>query len=126
MPIYLEFELRRVDCRRCGGVKREQLDWLAANPHYTKRFALYVGKLCRSMSITEVATDLRMDWHAVKEMDKLYMREQLARAGTQLRPAVIGIDEISIRKGHVYPSWSVTWSGGSRCGSGASTGRKRA
>ena len=34
-------------------------------------------------------------------MDKLYMREQLARAG-QPRPAVIGIDEISIRKGHVY------------------------
>ncbi len=83
-------------------MKREQLDWLAANPHYTKRVALYVGKLCRSMSIAEVAADLRMDWHAVKEMDKLYMREQLARAGTQLRPAVIGIDEISIRKGHVY------------------------
>jgi transposase len=83
-------------------VKREQLDWLATNPHYTKRFARYVGKLCRSMSVAEVAADLRMDWHAVKEMDKLYMREQLAVAGTHLRPAVIGIDEISIRKGHVY------------------------
>ncbi len=90
-----------MDCRACGGVKREQLDWLAANPHYTKRFALFVGKQCRSASIKEVALDLRMDWHAVKEMDKLYMREQLARAG-QPRPAVIGIDEISIRKGHVY------------------------
>ena len=44
LRIYLEFDLRRVDCRRCGGVKRERLDWLAANPHYTKRFALYVGK----------------------------------------------------------------------------------
>ena len=83
-------------------MKCERLNWLAANPHYTKRFALYVGKLCRSMSIAEVAADLRMDWHAVKEMDQLYMREQLARAGTPLRPAVIGIDEISIRKGHVY------------------------
>ncbi len=101
LRIYLEFELRRVDCRACGGVKREQLDWLAANPHYTKRFALFVGKQCRSASIKEVALDLRMDWHAVKEMDKLYMREQLARAG-QPRPAVIGIDEIAIRKGHVY------------------------
>jgi len=101
LRIYLEVEVRRVDCRRCGGVKRERLDWLAANPHYTKRFALYVGKQCRGASITEVADDLRLDWHAVKEMDKLYMREQLARTGG-LQPKVIGIDEISIRKGHVY------------------------
>ena len=93
--------MRRVACRRCGGVKREQLDWLAANPHYTKRFALYVGKQCRSASIKEVADDLWLDWHAVKEMDKVYMREQLARGG-EPRPAVIGIDELSIRKGHVY------------------------
>jgi transposase len=101
LHIYLEFDLRRVHCRRCGGVKRERLDWLAANPHYTKRFALYVGKQCRSASVKEVADDLRLDWHAVKEMDKLYMREQLARAG-EPRPGIIGIDEISLRKGHVY------------------------
>ena len=93
--------MRRIDCRHCGGVKQERLDWLAAHPHYTKRFALYVGKQCRSASIKEVADDLRLDWRAVKEMDKLYMREQLAREG-EPRPAVIGIDEISIRKGHVY------------------------
>lgn len=101
LRIYLEFDLRRVNCRRCGGVKQERLDWLAANPHYTKRFALYVGKQCRSASVKEVADDLWLDWDAVKEMDKLYMREQLTRAG-EPRPAVVGIDEISIRKGHVY------------------------
>ena len=61
MRIDLEFDLRRVDCRRCGGVKRE-----------------------------------RLDWHAVKEMDKVSMQEQLARAGP-LRPAVIGIDENDYR-----------------------------
>ena len=78
LRIYLDVEVRRVYCRRCGGVKQEKLDWLAANPHYTQRFALYVDKQCRSASIKEVADDLRLDWHAVKEMDKLYMREQVA------------------------------------------------
>ncbi len=101
LRIYLDVELRRVACRSCGRVKQEQLDWLAANPHYTKRFALYVGKQCRAAPIKEVAEDLRLHWHTVKEMDKLYMREQLARAG-EPRPHVIGIDEISIRRGHVY------------------------
>ena len=40
--IYLEFEVRRVRCRSCGGVKRERLDFLADNPLYTKRFAVFV------------------------------------------------------------------------------------
>lgn len=93
--------MRRVDCRHCGGVKRERLDWLGANSRYTKRFAFYVGKQCRGASVKEVAADLHLDWHTVKEMDKLYMREQLART-VDPRPGIIGIDEISIRKGHVY------------------------
>ena len=42
--IYLEFEVRRVDCRSCGQVKRERLSFLADNTHYTERFAYYVGR----------------------------------------------------------------------------------
>jgi transposase len=37
----------------------------------------------------------------VKELDKQDMRAQLAKAETP-GPAVVGIDEISIRKGHEY------------------------
>jgi transposase len=99
--IYLEVEVRRVACRRCGTVKREQLDWLADNPFYTKRFAFYVGRRCRAGTIKDVARELGLDWHTVKELEKQYMREQLRRIG-QPGPKVIGIDEISIRKGHTY------------------------
>ena len=42
--IFLELEVRRVECRHCGTVKRERLDFLADNPLYTKRFAYYVGR----------------------------------------------------------------------------------
>jgi transposase len=42
--IFLELEVRRIECRRCGKVKQERLDFLAANPFYTKRFAYYVGQ----------------------------------------------------------------------------------
>ena len=45
--IFLELEVRRLDCRSCGKVKRERLDFLADNPLYTKRFAYYVGRRCR-------------------------------------------------------------------------------
>jgi transposase len=82
-------------------VKSERLDWLANNPFYTKRFAFFVGRRCRSSTIKEVAKELRLDWHTVKELDKQYMREQLRRAGTPT-PRAIGIDEIAIGKGHSY------------------------
>src|SRR5467141_2806188 len=99
--IFLELEVRRLDCRNCGKVKRERLDFLADNPHYTKRFAYYVGRRCRSATIKDVAADLRLDWHTVKALDQQYMEAQLKRAGTH-SPQVIGIDEIAIRKGHTY------------------------
>ena len=99
--IYLELEVRRVGCRDCGKVKREQLDFLADNPLYTKRFAYYVGRRCRQATIKDVAKELALDWHTVKALEKQYMEAQLARAGTP-GPRVIGIDEIAIRKGHSY------------------------
>jgi transposase len=82
-------------------VKRERLDWLADNPRYTQRFAIRVGRYCRLATIKDVADDLHLDWHTVKELDKLYMQEQLDRAG-QPASEVIGVDEISIGPRHTY------------------------
>ena len=101
MRIFMEFELRRVACCSCGSVKRERLDFLADNSRYSKRFAFYVGRRCRSSTIKDIAEELHLEWHTVKELEKHYMREQLRRAGTP-GPKVIGIDEVSIRKGHSY------------------------
>lgn len=99
--IYLDLEVRRVDCRQCGAVKRERLDFLVENALHTKRFAVYVGRRCRSGTIRDVAAELRLDWQTVKRLEMDYMREQIRRVGTP-GPKVIGIDEISIRKGHSY------------------------
>ena len=82
-------------------MKRESLGFLSDNPFYTKRFAYYVGRRCRSSSIQDIARELHLDWHTVKELEKQYMREQLRRAGTP-GPKIIGTDEVSIRKGHTY------------------------
>lgn len=86
---------------KCGKVKSEKLDWIADNPFYTKRFAFYVGRRCRASSIKDVAKELKLDWKTIKDLEEQYMREQLRRAG-KARPQVIGIDEVSVRKGHNY------------------------
>jgi hypothetical protein len=79
--------------------EREQLDFLADNLLYTKRFAYYVGERCRGAPIKEVAAELKLDWHTVKAFDQQYMEAQLKRAGSP-GPKAIGIDEIATRKGH--------------------------
>src|SRR6476660_6135903 len=99
--VFLDLEVRRIDCRRCGKVKRERLEFLANNPFYTKRFAYYVGRRCRSATIKDVAKELKLNWHTVKELEKQYMKAQLSRGGKP-KPKAIGVDEVSIRKGHTY------------------------
>ena len=82
-----------------GTVKEPGLRW--ANPFYTKRFAYYVGRRCRSATVRDVARELRLDWKTVKALEMEYMREQLRRTGTP-GPKVIGIDELSIGRGQNY------------------------
>jgi transposase len=100
--IYLEFEYRRVDCRRCHVVRQETLAWLAESGRFTKRFERMVGKDCRAMTIKEVAERHRLSWDQVRRMDVAYMRELWSKHLPSLRLRAIGVDEISIRKGHSY------------------------
>ncbi len=99
--VFLDIEIRRIECVSCRTVRQESLSFLADNGSYTKRFAFYVGRRCRASTIKDIAEELHLDWHTVKDLEKQYMREQLSRAGTPA-PKVIGIDEISIKKGHSY------------------------
>ncbi|WP_428552910.1 helix-turn-helix domain-containing protein [Reyranella sp.] len=82
-------------------MKLERLDFLADNPRYTERFAMDVGRRCSRASVRDVARELGLDWHTVKDLEKQYMRAQLAAAGAP-SPVVIGVDEISVRRGHTY------------------------
>jgi len=82
-------------------VKQEKLSFLADNPFYSKRFAFYIGKRCSSSTVKDIAEEFHLDHGTVKELEIQYMAEKLRRAGKP-RPNVIGIDENSIRKGHIY------------------------
>lgn len=97
----LDLEVRRIACHACGAVKRERLEFLADNPHVTKRFAYYVGRRCRQASVRDIAKELKLTWDTVKALEMQYMRAQIERAGTP-GPRAIGVDEISVRKRHAY------------------------
>ena len=89
-------------CPETGKVRREAVGWLANNPLYTQRFAFHVGRRCRKSSIKDVAKELHLHWTTVKELEIEYMKEQLRRFSRDPRPRIIGINEISVKKGHHY------------------------
>jgi transposase len=62
---------------------------------------MHVGALCRDMTNKAVCQIERLHDSTVKKLDKIYMADQIALAGKP-KPRVIGVDEISIRKGHNY------------------------
>ena len=64
--IFLELEVRRVCCMTSAKVKRERLEFLADNTHFTKRFAYFVGRRCRQATIKDVAKELNLDWNAAR------------------------------------------------------------
>ena len=72
-----------------------------------------------------MAQELHLAWQTVKALEKQYMREQLRRAGTP-GPPVIGLDEVSIRKGHTYRIVVSDSAGVGRSGSGAWIGPRPA
>ncbi|OGP23553.1 MAG: hypothetical protein A2X93_09295 [Deltaproteobacteria bacterium GWC2_56_8] len=102
MRIYLEFEYRRVFCRRCQAVKKETLAWLASSRRFTERFEQAIGRQCREMSVARVAEMNRLSWDQVRRIEKNYMRNLLAKHPPSKDLRAIGIDEVSIRKGHTY------------------------
>ncbi len=100
--IYLEFEYRRVRCKGCQTVKRETLAWLASSKRFTDRFEQAIGRQCREMSIVRVAEMNRLSWDQVRRIEKNYMRALLAKHPPSDNLRAIGVDEISISKGHTY------------------------
>lgn len=101
-PIYLEFEIRRVKCPRCQAVKTETLTWLWECGRFTKRFEAKVGRMAREMPLTEVAKLNQISWAQAWRMELAYMRELVQKQPLAEKIRVIGVDEISVRKGHTY------------------------
>lgn len=100
--IYLAFEYRRILCPQCTAVKQEHITWLALSKRFTQRFEDQIGRLCRDMSIKQVAEHHALSWDQVKRMDMSYMQRLITQHPPAYTVRAIGVDEVSIRKRHTY------------------------
>jgi transposase len=96
----IECELRRLRCRTCG-VHLEPVAWARPGAGYTRDFEDVVAWLAQQMAKTPVARLLHVAWDSVGRIVERVVAERLDEerlAGLLM----IGVDEISYRRGQRY------------------------
>jgi transposase len=122
---FLEAEIARIHCRRCGRVRTEEVAWARPGARHTRDFQDVVAWLAQRMDKTTITKLLRVSWEAVAKIvvDVVDEAIDVNRMNGVYR---IGVDEVSYRKGYRYltvvadhdRNGAVIWAG---VGKGAAT-----
>ena len=96
LPLELQYRPRRVECPQCG-VRVEDFPWARV----TTALSNAVARLARELSWQGTARQYGLNWKSVATIVKRAVRYGLKH---RTRPPVhiIGMDEVSRRKGQVY------------------------
>jgi transposase len=99
--VFLDYEVQRLECRRCGKIRQEKLGFADPRFSYGHAFERYALDLSKHMTIQDVARHLGISWDAIKEIQKRDLTRRFSRPCLK-NVKRIAIDEISVLKGHRY------------------------
>ncbi|MGH3732351.1 MAG: ISL3 family transposase [Acidimicrobiales bacterium] len=98
---FLEAEIVRIYCQRCGRVRTEDVPWARPAARHTKAFCSVVAWLAQRTDKTTITTLLRVSWEAVAKIVVGVVADELDVVRFEgLRR--LGVDEVAYRKGHRY------------------------
>jgi transposase len=100
MRLMLRYELRRVNCPRCG-VTVELVPWAELGSWFTRDFEEHTAYLTQTTDKTTVVNMMRVAWRTVGEIARRVVDR--FRPGDRLEGLTkIGVDELSYRRYHEY------------------------
>jgi len=105
--VFLVVKMRRFYCQQCHRIRFEDLGIAERRKHYTRVLERYVMDLCMMMSIRDVAEHTGLHWATVKAIDRRRMLRHVPTASDLRKLRFLGIDEVSVRKGHRYLTTAV-------------------
>ncbi|MFC1707998.1 helix-turn-helix domain-containing protein, partial [Planctomycetota bacterium] len=98
--VFFVYVMRRVECPTCG-VRVEAVPWAKGKQRITTTYAWFLAKWAKRTTWTDVAKAFRTSWDTV--FRSVEMAVEWGRANMELTGITsIGIDEISVRKGHRF------------------------
>jgi len=101
MPTYIKITPRRGICNHCDNhpTTTECLDWYDANGKYTKPYEQHLLFELINSTVADVSAKEDVDYHSIEALIDKYI-EQKIDFTTIKSLGVIGLDEISLKKGH--------------------------
>lgn len=95
--------LPRGKCNQCGHLFRVRPPWEGLSTHFTKEFEAFALLLMREMPMSKVGelvgeTDTRLWRMLFRQVDAAYAEADFSQV------CCVGVDEMSVRKGHEYIS----------------------
>jgi transposase len=95
--------LPRGKCRQCGHAFRVRPPWEGLSSHFTKEFEAFTLLLMREMPVSKVGelvgeTDTRLWRMLFRQVEAAYAEADFSNT------CCVGVDEMSVRKGHEYIS----------------------
>ena len=101
LRIVLEYTPKRVECRRCEGVRVEQVPWAEHGSGFTRDFEELVAYLAQVTDMTQVTKLMGIAWETVGRIVHRVVERRLDPDRLDgLRR--IGVDDFSYRKRHRY------------------------
>ena len=99
--LFLDAEIRRLQCRRCERVVTEAVPWARPRARHSRDFEDVVAWLAQRSDKTTISRLLRTSWETVAGIVTRVVAEHVdaSRLTGLLR---IGVDEVSYRKGHRF------------------------
>ncbi|MGH3502034.1 MAG: ISL3 family transposase, partial [Nocardioidaceae bacterium] len=99
--LFLVGQIRRLNCRRCGEVRTEQVGWARPRARLTRDLEDLISWMAQRIDKTTVSRLLRLSWQTVADAVTRVVADHLDpdRLNDVFR---IGVDEVSYRKHHRY------------------------
>jgi len=94
---FIQFLHRRFFCEECRNTFMEALSFLEPESIYTNRYEKYIYQLCKENTISFVS---RFEGLGYDATEGIYYRQVNKKVVTQKDIEILGIDEISMKKGH--------------------------
>jgi len=98
--VWIVYRPYRVACPRCG-VRVERVPWAPKSSRVTVALAKAVALLAKKLSWKEVAEHFQLNWKTVAQIIHWVVAQGL-RLRRRKPLHVLGIDEVSRKKGHTY------------------------
>ena len=109
--VFVVLPVQRVECRSCGELRQDRVDFAQEKKRYTRAFERYALELLRHMTIKDVARHLGISWDVIKEIQKRHLQRRFGRPRLK-HVRFLCVDEISIGKGHRYLTVVLDWETG--------------